>query len=235
MSFADAATVHAELVCLQAHHAWAYPALFLGAWLETVVPFSLFVPGEIVFLAAAVLAATGTLELPGVLAVLYSGGVLGDNCSYWIGRRCGQQLFRRLAGWPLLGPLLRRSGYETGVAFFRRRGALAVFLARLSGPLSAITPALAGMFRLNYRTFLCCNTPAVLIGISEFVFAGYFLAHQLPSLRTPESLWGAVFGLGVVLLTLAHRLRRRSAAASRSSSTPPSVRVSDPADCRAEV
>jgi membrane-associated protein len=226
MSFADGAAVHAWLSALHAHRAWAYPALFLGACLETVVPFSLLIPGEMVFLAGALLAATGTLDLLAVLAMLYGGGVLGDNCSYWIGRHYGERLFRRLARWPLLGALVRGGAYDAGVAFFCRRGAVAVFVARLSGPLSWITPALAGMFRLNYRTFLCCNTPAVLIGISEFVFAGYFLAHQLPRVLGASPVCGVALGLGALVLRLARR--RRCAAGPRSMSVQHAPRTRQP-------
>ncbi len=67
---------------LSAHQQWAYGVLFLGAYFETVVPFSLFVPGEIFSLGGALLAGIGALDLWDVMAVLYGGGVLGDNTSY---------------------------------------------------------------------------------------------------------------------------------------------------------
>lgn len=172
------------LAFLGAHHQWAYLVLFLGAYFETVVPFSLFVPGEIFFLGGALLAGMGTLELGGVMAALYSGGILGDNCSYWMGRHFGVELFERLARWPVVGRLVHRENYQKGVEFFRRRGAVAVFTARLSGPLSWVTPAMAGIFRLNYLTFLRFNTPGVILGISGVVFAGYFFGNHLQALRS---------------------------------------------------
>jgi membrane-associated protein len=70
------------------------------------------------------------------MGVLYVGVILGDNASYWIGRRYGATLFDRFSGWPLMGRPLRNANYHNGLAFFRRRGALAVFVARLSGILS---------------------------------------------------------------------------------------------------
>lgn len=183
MSFAEGASLRQLLAFLDAHRQCAYGILFLGAYFETVVPFSLIVPGELFFLGGALLAGMGALDLWAVLAVLYSGGILGDNSSYWMGRHYGGELLGRVARLPMIGRLARPENHARAIAFFRRRGALAVFTARLSGPASWVTPALAGIFRLDYPTFLRCNTPAVIIGISEFVLAGYFFGRHLETLR----------------------------------------------------
>lgn len=183
MSSADYDSVRQLLAFLGTHRQWAYLVLFLGAYFETVVPFSLFVLGEVFFLSGALLAGMGTLDLWAVAAALYGGGILGDNSSYWIGRCYGDGLFEHLSRWPVIGRLVRPESHQKGVEFFRKRGAMAVFTARLSGPLSWVTPAMAGMFRLNYLTFLRFNTPAVIIGISEFVLAGYFFGNHLDTIR----------------------------------------------------
>ena len=92
MSCAEHGVLAYAFAFVQSHPGWAYPVLFVGACLETLVPLSLIVPGELIFLCGAVLAGSGALELRGVLAALYGGGVLGENCSYWIGRRCAARL-----------------------------------------------------------------------------------------------------------------------------------------------
>ncbi len=211
MSSADYDSVRRLLAFLGAHRQWAYLVLFLGAYFETVVPFSLFVLGEVFFLSGALLAGMGTLDLWAVAAALFGGGILGDNSSYWMGRHCGAGLFERLAHWPVIGPLVHPESYQKGVEFFRRRGAMAVFTARLSGPLSWVTPALAGMFRLNYLTFLRFNTPAVIIGISEFVLTGYFFGSHLSAIGA----WlddcapaAALAVAGLIAFGLLVRLRR---------------------------
>lgn len=209
MSFADGTSLRQLLAFLDAHRQWAYGILFLGAYFETVVPFSLIVPGEVFFLGGALLAGMGALDLWTVLAVLYGGGILGDNSSYWIGRHFGVELLGRVARLPVIGRLAHPVCHQKCIAFFRRRGALAVFTARLSGPASWVTPALAGIFRLEYPTFLRCNTPAVIIGISEFVLAGYFFARHLETLGR----WlddGARIGLAVAAAILVGLSARRS-------------------------
>ena len=107
MSCAEHGELAYALTIVQSHPRWAYPGLLLGACIETLVPLSLIVPGELVFLCGTALAGTGALELRGVLVALHGGGVLGDNCSHWIGRRCGARLWHQLEGWPLLRRLPR--------------------------------------------------------------------------------------------------------------------------------
>ncbi|MHB8810176.1 MAG: DedA family protein [Desulfobulbaceae bacterium] len=182
MSFAELSSPEQLAAYLGTQCRLAYVVLFLGAFLETLIPLSLAVPGEIFFLSGALLAGMEALELWAVMTVLYAGGIMGDNVSYWLGRRYGASLFARLSHWPLVGRLLRRDNYLRGMEFFRRRGAIAVFTARLSGPLSWVTPAMAGIFRLDYPTFLRFNTLGVIIGIGEFIILGYFCGGYLPTI-----------------------------------------------------
>ncbi len=214
MSFAEVESLRQLLAILDAHRKWAYGVLFLGAYFETVVPFSLIVPGEVFFLGGAVLAGMGALDLRAVLAVLYGGGILGDNSSYWMGRHYGVGLLERVARLPVIGRLAHPGSHEKGIAFFRRRGALAVFTARLSGPASWVTPALAGVFRLDYRTFLRFNTPAVIIGISEFVLAGGFFGRHLDAIRRwlgDSARVGLALGVAIVVGLIARRCLNRRA------------------------
>ncbi len=215
MSFADFSSLGQLLNLLGEHRHWAYLVLFLGAFFETVVPFSLIVLGEIFFLSGALLAGSGALGLWGVMAALYGGGILGDNVSYWLGRRYGIGLFDRLAHWPVIGRLIHPENYRKGADFFRKRGALAVFTARLSGPLSWVTPAMAGIFRLDYLTFLRFNTPAVIIGISEFIIVGYLFGDHLDAIlawshRYASTLAIAAVSLAALALMLRRHLDRRA-------------------------
>lgn len=180
MSFADLGSPEQLAAFLGERSRLAYVVLFLGAFLETLIPFSLAVPGEIFFLSGALLAGMEILDLWAVMALLYAGGLLGDNLSYWLGRHYGPSLFDRLAAWPLVGRLLHQNNYQRGREFFRRRGAMAVLTARLSGPLSWVTPALAGTFHLDYPTFVRFNTVGVVIGIGEFILVGFFFGGSLP-------------------------------------------------------
>lgn len=204
MSFGDLGSLHHLTAVLGEHDRLAYAALFLGAFFETLIPTSLLVMGEVFLLSGALLAGMGVLNVWAVLAVMYAGGMLGDNASYWLGRRFGLALFEHLMRWPLIGRLFHEDNYRRGVEFFQRRGAVAVFVARLSGPLSWIMPAMAGVFRLDYASFLKFNTLGLLIGIGQFIVVGYYFGEYLPVLLHYASAYSpAIFATFLALLAAA--------------------------------
>jgi membrane-associated protein len=186
------------------HARLAYAALFLGAFFETLIPVSLFVLGELFFIAGALLAGMEVLNVWLVLIALYAGGILGDNASYWLGRRYGEPLFEHMVRMPLVGRLAHYENYRRGVTFFERRGAIAIFAARLSGPLSWVMPAMAGMFRLNYTTFIRFNTLGVILGIGQFIVVGYFFGAYLPTIVEYAERYGSrLFSVLLALIALA--------------------------------
>jgi membrane-associated protein len=186
----------------------AYIILFLGAFFETLIPFSLLVMGELFFLAGALLAGMQVLDVRLVVIVLCVGGILGDNTSYWLGRNFGEGFFAILPRLPFIKKPVLDGIFHRGMEFFERRGAVAVFAGRLSGPLSWVTPAMAGMFRLDYKTFLRFNTLGVVIGIGQFLVAGYYFGSFLPEIIVSVGRWSPYlfFLLFATLgLTIAYR------------------------------
>ena len=218
MSYADQSWLGGLLTVLGSHSHAAYAVLFLGAFFETLFPFSLAVMGEVFFLAGALLAGVGTLDLWAVVVVLYGGGLLGDNASYWMGRHYGVSLYDRLGRWPLARRLAPVGSYEKGVQFFHRHGAAAVLAARLSGPLSWITPAMAGTFHLDYAIFLRFNALGVVLGIGQFIVVGYFFGSHLDDILA----WLDRFGVTILaaILTAATAIAWRARSTSQAGTDP---------------
>lgn len=179
MPFADDYSWQGLLVLLERWQDTAYFILFLGSFFETLIPLSFFVYGEIFFLSGAMLAGMGSLDILLVGLVLIGGGILGDNCSYWLGRRYGFTLFTTLGKWPLAKRFFTPCSYQRGLTFFRKKGDAAVFLARLCGPFSWFVPALSGAFGQRYHRFVMFNSLGVILGIGEFLVIGYFFGSQL--------------------------------------------------------
>jgi membrane-associated protein len=141
---------------------------------------SFFVYGEFFFLPGAILAGTGVLNIWVVACAVYIGGILGDSSSFWIGKKWGARLFQE-GKW-----IFNAANHERGRAFFEKYGVRAIFLARFMGPVSWVTPFLAGTYNVPYGRFLAYNIPAVIIGIGQFLIAGYLFGamhgnfiHQL--------------------------------------------------------
>jgi membrane-associated protein len=157
---------------LAAHTLLSYVVLFLGSYFETLIGVGFFIYGEIFFIPGALLAGAGVLDIWIVAAALIAGGVLGDSTSFFIGKRYGTSFFKEH------NKVFNHTNYQKGLDFFAKYGTKAVFFARLLGPVSWITPFLAGTYKVPYRTFLAYNIAGVTVGIGQFLILGYFFGSK---------------------------------------------------------
>jgi membrane protein DedA with SNARE-associated domain len=69
--------------------------------------------------------------------------------------------------------LFNKNNYDKAKIFFHKHGKKSIFIGRFAGPISCIFPFLSGSLKVKYSDFLKYNVPAVIIGISQFLIAGY--------------------------------------------------------------
>lgn len=167
---------NAVLSFLQAHHNLAYFALFIVSYFDTLIGTGFLVHGEFVFLPGAILAGVGILNFWIVYLVCVLGGILGDTCSYFIGHKYGKKVVAYL--FKHENKYLKPAIFEKAKEIFHKSGAKTVFLARFLGPISWITPFVAGTLDLGYKPFIKYNIPGVTFGIGQFMLAGYFLGFS---------------------------------------------------------
>ncbi|SEG81632.1 SNARE associated Golgi protein [Thermomonospora echinospora] len=136
---------------------------------EDALFFGFVVPGETAVVVGGALAGHGEVSVWWLAAVVVLAAVTGDSVGYEIGRRFGPVL---LTVRPLRSHLDR---VEAARNFYRRRGAMAVFLGRFVAFLRAMVPALAGISGMRYRTFLVFNALGGLIWGVGFTLLGYFV------------------------------------------------------------
>ena len=156
-------------------------ALFTGALLDALIGPNLFVPGEPFLIAAGFQLHQGIWT--GVIAVLF-GGLLGDQLSYWIGRRFGRRAQSWLMQWQ---PKTRRPIARCRLLLQRKGNAVLVF-ARLLGPVAWIVPFIAGVNRIKWDRFSLFSTVGLLLGVSQIVLWGYLLAYGIETFPWMESL-----------------------------------------------
>lgn len=147
---------------------WAYVVLGLLAAAESAAFVGLAVPGETAMLLGGFLAFQGRVNLGVMMVTGAAGAVVGDSIGYQIGRLFGEPLKRSR-----LGRRVGEDRWAKGEAYLRAKGGRAVFVGRFVGLLRALVPALAGMSRMPYRTFLPWNVAGGLIWAPGFVLLGY--------------------------------------------------------------
>jgi membrane protein DedA with SNARE-associated domain len=142
---------------------WAYAVVFAFAFLDALLP---VVPSETAVITAAVVAATGQLSLPLILAAAACGAFAGDNTAYAIGHRFGPhakarylrgEKGRKTIRWADR-QLAERGGELILVARFIPGGRIAVTLsagaARYPWPRFAVFDAFAGIVWASYAALL---------------------------------------------------------------------------------
>ncbi|MEV7234181.1 DedA family protein [Streptomyces sp. NPDC051020] len=145
--------------------------MHIQEWLETVPAVSVYVlvgvvigleslgiplPGEIVLVSAALLAAGHSGINPVILgACATAGAVIGDSIGYAIGHKGGRPLLARLGG-----KFPKHFGVDqiaTAERSFQKWGMWAVFFGRFVALLRIFAGPLAGVLRMPYWKFLIAN------------------------------------------------------------------------------
>jgi len=165
-------TIAEVMIWLSVHTTLAYVVLFFGSYFETVVGPGFFIYGELFFIPGAILGGAGILNIWIVAFATLSGGVRGDYTSYELGKKHGRYFFK--TGNTYFSP----ENHKKGAVFFDKHGPKAILFARLLGPLSWITPFLAGTYGISRKTFFAYNIPGVFVGIGEFLVVGYFFGSN---------------------------------------------------------
>ncbi len=184
---------------------WAYAVIGLLVFVEAALFVGFVVPGETAVLLGGLLASTGHLSLPALLALVVGAGVLGDSVGFEVGRRLGPRITE-------LRPLRRhRRRIESARTYLRERGGRAVVLGRFTAFLRAMMPALAGASRMSYRRFLAFNVLGGLLWGAGVTLLGYFAGSSID--RVAASLGDTSAALLIIaavagILTWHHRRRR---------------------------
>jgi membrane-associated protein len=145
---------------------WTYAVVAAVVGIDAFLP---IVPGEMVVITAAIVAADGDLAVWLVLLSAFLGAFAGDNVSYGLGTRLGRAAGRRLfagdRGARMLGWARRQ---------LRDRGRLVIFVARfLPGGRTASTFA-AGTLDMSWRRFATADLPAAGVWAAYVTALGYF-------------------------------------------------------------
>lgn len=150
---------------------WIYAILFAIVFCETGLVVTPFLPGDSLLFAAGVVAGTGLMGFPHVLAVLFLAGVLGDAVNYFIGKRIGPVIFSRETKF------IKKEHLIKAHEFYEKHGGKAIVLARFVPIVRTFAPFVAGIASMNPVTFFTFNIAGCILWVGTLVSAGYFLGN----------------------------------------------------------
>jgi membrane-associated protein len=155
----------------------------------------IFIPGELFVALGGIFAGRGELSLALVIVTAALAGILGETVSYWLGKRYGVGIVRRL-------PLANRFEKHLDDAhdYFRRHGGKTVFIARYVSVVGTFLPFVAGMSDLPFGRFLLFDAVALSLWAIAVTLLGYLLNSQIHLVDQVLSQFG--WGLLVLIVVL---------------------------------
>ncbi|WP_328537449.1 DedA family protein [Streptomyces sp. NBC_00344] len=113
-----------------------------------------FLPGDSLLFTTGLLVTTDKLGTPlWLVCVLVAiAAAAGDQVGYLFGRKVGPSLFKRPDS-----RLFKQENVEKAHEFFERYGPKSLVLARFVPIVRTFTPIIAGVSRMNYRSFAIYN------------------------------------------------------------------------------
>lgn len=153
-----------------------YIFVFLLCFVETLAFIGTLLPGGFIVIAIGFLAAYTELNIWYLIIVASLGAITGDVISYYLGTK-GTRWFKHE------NKLLKLSHLEKAQAFFRKHGEKSIFLGRFIGIIKPIIPFVAGLSRMNLKTFLFWNISSCLLWSISHLWLGYFLGNSFVELH----------------------------------------------------
>jgi membrane-associated protein len=178
-----------------------YAILFLIIFVETGLVIMPFLPGDSLLFAAGAICARmadqpdAAMNIWVMMGLLIIAAILGDNINYAVGRFAGDRAMKWKIG---KRPLVKPEYLQRTHAFFDKYGTKAIIMARFVPIVRTITPFVAGVGRMDYRSkFLPYDIAGGVLWIVSMSLAGYFLG-TIPIVK--QNFEAVV--IGIILLSL---------------------------------
>ncbi|HMS50596.1 MAG TPA: VTT domain-containing protein [Candidatus Saccharibacteria bacterium] len=170
--------------------------LLIGAivFAESGLLVGFFLPGDTLLFSAGFFASQGELPILGLMAVVMTAAIVGDNVGYEIGKRNGHRIFRKKDGL-----FFRHEHIARAEAFYEKHGGKTVILARFIPVVRTFAPVVAGVGKMSHRRFLAFNIVGGVLWGGGVSLLGYWLGSKIPNI---DKYIYPIIGLAVALSVL---------------------------------
>lgn len=166
---------------LQDYGVWVYVILFLIIFIETGLVVMPFLPGDSLLFATGMLAAQfpESLNIWLVMILMFIAAVLGDALNYTIGKDIGMRIinFKIFGKQPVTAEHIDKTH-----AFYEKYGTKTIVIARFVPIVRTLAPFVAGIGRMDYKTFFSYNVIGGFVWVFGITICGYFLGN-IPLIR----------------------------------------------------
>lgn len=153
--------------------------LLFVVFAETGLLVGFFLPGDsLIFISGLVCATKPHLlgvSFIALLPLLMLAAIIGNVFGYWFGRKAGAGLYTRKDSF-----LFRRKHLITTQAFYDKHGGKTLILGRFLPIIRTFAPILAGVIKVNFKTFMLYNFIGAFAWIGSISSIAYFLGIKFP-------------------------------------------------------
>jgi len=130
-----------------------------------------FLPGDSLLFTAGFLVQQQifNINIVAFFILLFMAAVAGNSCGYLIGSTAGRKLFSKPNS-----RFFRQQYLQQAEKFYEKHGPKTIVLAMFIPVIRAFTPVIAGIAKMNYKTFVAYNLLGAFLWIGSFLFIGYF-------------------------------------------------------------
>jgi membrane-associated protein len=161
---------HLQTIISQ-YGAFTYALLFVVIFCETGLVILPFLPGDSLLFAAGAFSARGALHPAALIVLLSIAAIVGDACNYFVGSMVGRRAFQKNYRF------LNQKHLAAAEKFYEKYGSKAIILARFVPIVRTLAPFVAGVSKMDYRTFGFYNVIGGILWVSICVIAGYFFGN----------------------------------------------------------
>jgi len=134
---------------------------------ESLAFVGIAIPGTIFIVFVGFISAKGFLDLGDLVLFAAAGAIIGDVLSYYLGNYVKNSFGED-------SKIFKSKYLRRGKNFFNKYGGRSVFLGRFIGPIRPVIPFVAGMLKMDKKTFLFWNIFSGFAWAATFSLIGYF-------------------------------------------------------------
>ena len=154
---------------------------YVGIWAivfaESGLLIGFFLPGDSLLFTAGFLASQGYFNIWVLVIGCFIAAVVGDSVGYGFGHRYGRKVFNKEESLFFNPKHLIRAE-----EFYEKHGKKTIILARFVPVVRTFAPIVAGIGRMEYRTFLAYNIVGALLWAVGVTLLGYYLGKSIPDI-----------------------------------------------------
>ncbi len=148
--------------------------IIAAVFAESGVLIGIFLPGDSLLITAGLLASSGLLNIWVLVPLCIIAAIAGDSVGYATGKYFGPKIFTDKSRF------LKKEYVTRTEAFFKRYGPAAIVLARFTPIVRTLTPIMAGVGSMHYRTFLAYNIIGGVLWAGLLLALSYFAGIYIP-------------------------------------------------------